>query len=362
MNPVPNKVQNVHSGYAPLRRLHLPLWAISMMTHNKHITLLILTILTCGYINGQGCGLEFYRVDKLYPDFTKVKKDSDCYYCYNPTRNDLIGDPIFTENDIKYFDWEYQQITLKKSSKYKLDSINIPLQGLAIAITIDKEPIYGLWFWNVVSSFGCDWVCTYPKLDFKINYGLPKTNENRLDPRFDSRLRDYIIENELDYKSPAELQIERAVKDSTIDSYYKEILSKGHLISHPDDNKMLSITDSLFSTHRDRQLFYFMVFTKSMNKSDGFYSEALGLNAMKFVNEHTDRFADYFNIVPLLNDDDFRNWIDYVWGEIMITAENHEKEEVEKLAIRLYDNIKGNRKEYKLIIDDFIEGLKTKSP
>lgn len=329
---------------------------------HRHIITLTLIIFIIGCVKGQSTGLEFYLIDKTYPDFTKAKKDSECYYCFTPQDTDLLGKPILTENDIKYFDWETQQIQLKESGKRKLDSLEIPLQGLAVAITINKDPIYGLWFWNVVSSFGCDWVCTFPKLDFKINFGLPFKNTLSQDPRFDLRLKDYIIDNGLDYKSPAELEIERALKDSTIDSYYKDILEKGHLVSHPNDNVMLSITDSLFTTHQNRQLFYFMVFTKSMNKSDGFYSEALGLSAMDFVMKHTDRFADYFNIVPLLNKNDFNNWIDYVWGEIMISAENHEKETVEKLAIQLFDNLKGNRKEYKLIIDEFIEGLKTKSP
>jgi hypothetical protein len=318
--------------------------------------------LTFGYINGQDSGLEFYRVDKLFPDFTIAKQDSDCYYCYNPTKNDLIGEPIFTEDDIKYFDWEYQQVILKKSAKYKLDSINIPLQGLAVAITIDKEPIYGLWFWNIISSFGCDWVSTYPKLDFKINYGLPKTNEKRQDPRFDSRLRDYIIENGMDYKSSAELQIDSVLTDSAINPYFKEILKKGCLVNHPDDNVMLSITDSLFTLDAERQLFYFIVFTKSMYKSDGFYSEALGLSALRFVRENTDRFADYFNIIPLLSDKDFNNWIDVVWGEIMISEENQECKAIDDLEIQLNENIKGNRKGYKLIIDKFIDGLKNNCP
>jgi hypothetical protein len=321
-----------------------------------------MTILISSLVNGQESGLEFYLVKKSYPDFTKVKKDSECFYCYIPEIADLIGEPILIEQDIKYFDWETQQIQLNESGKLKLDSLEIPLQGLAVAIAINKDPIYGLWFWNVVSSFGCDWICTFPKLDFKISFGLPFKNTKSKDPRFNSRLKDYIKINGLDYKSPAELNIEKALGDSTIDRYYKDILSKGCLLSHPDDNKMLSITDSLFTERDDRHLFYFMVFTKSMNKSDGFYSEALGLSAMKFVNEHTDRFADYFNIVPLLDENDFNNWIDYVWGEIMITAENNEKETVDKFATQLYNNIKGNRKEYKLIIDKFIDGLKTKSP
>lgn len=347
---------------AEYQRLIFTLVRIRMRTLHKHIITLTITILISGFVSGQESGLEIYLVDKAYPDFTRVKKDSQCFYCYTPMRTDLIGEPILLEQDIKYFDWETQQIQLKESGKIKLESLEIPLQGLAVAITINKDPIYGLWFWNAVSSFGCDWICTFPKLDFKISFGLPFKNTISEDPRFDLRLKDYLVIKGLDYKSPAELQIEKVLGDSTIDRYYKDILSKGHLISHSDNNKMLSVTDSIFTEHHDRQLFYFMVFTKSMNKSDGFYSEALGLSAMKFVKEHTYRFADYFNIVPLLDDNDFNNWIDYVWGEIMITAENHEKEAVDKLAIRLYGNIKGNRKEYKLIIDEFIEGLKTKSP
>lgn len=163
-------------------------------------------------------------------------------------------------------------------------------------------------------------------------------------------------------KSPNQLLIEKSLNDTTIDSYYKDIFRSGNLLSHPDDNMMLSITDSLFTVNPNRQLFYFLVFTKSMNKSDGFYSEAVGLRAFQFINEHTSRFADYFNIAPYLNDSDFNNWVNYICGEIMIAYEDKEEEAIKQLSIRLKENIKGDRKEYLIIVNKFIESLKLNCP
>tara|TARA_Y100000766_G_C18772636_1_gene539089 strand:+ start:60 stop:944 length:885 start_codon:yes stop_codon:yes gene_type:complete len=157
--------------------------------------------------------------------------------------------------------------------------------------------------------------------------------------------------------SPYQKELNEVLVDSKIDSYFKEIYYQEKLIS-ADDNKMLSITDSLFTNNIKTDLFYFIVFTKSMNGSDGFYSEALGLSVFDFVTKKTELFADYFNIAPKLNDKDMDNWADYVYGEIQISRENEEKEAISELENQLLENIKGARKEYKPIIEKLIEKIK----
>ena len=161
--------------------------------------------------------------------------------------------------------------------------------------------------------------------------------------------------------SPYQQELNKALADTTVDDYFKSIYRQEKLIS-ADDNKMLSITDSLFTDNPDKDLFYFIVFTKSMNDSDGFYSEAVGLSSFKFVTTETEKFADYFNIAPKLTDQDMENWVQYVYGEIQISRENEEKQAVKELETQLLDNIKEARKEDRVIIEQFIEKIKARCP
>ncbi|KUJ62882.1 hypothetical protein AR687_05665 [Flavobacteriaceae bacterium CRH] len=59
-------------------------------------------------------------------------------------------------------------------------------------MVLNNKLIYGFWFWNDFSSFGCDRVYTYPKKDFKIKFGLPSNNTFGVDPRFNQELKKYI--------------------------------------------------------------------------------------------------------------------------------------------------------------------------
>jgi len=155
-------------------------------------TLLILSflILSCNGIVRKN-GLEIYRVKKEFPDFTK-KPIPECYYCLELQKKDLFENPLLEESDIEFFDWKEQQIKLTEIGKIKIKELKIPLQGLPMAMVLNGELIYGFWFWNDVSSFGCDRVFTYPKLDFKLKFGHQKTYGK--DPRFDGNLEKYINE------------------------------------------------------------------------------------------------------------------------------------------------------------------------
>jgi hypothetical protein len=161
--------------------------------------------------------------------------------------------------------------------------------------------------------------------------------------------------------SPNQQELNKALADPAIDKYYKEIYLQEKLIP-ADDNKMLSITKELFTKDPGKDLFFFIVFTKSMNGSDGFYSEAVGLSAFEFVTKKTEWFADYFNIEPKLNGQDMDNWAQYVSFEIQISRENEEKKAVKELESLLLENIKGERKEYEVVIRRFIKKLKSTMP
>jgi len=157
--------------------------------------------------------------------------------------------------------------------------------------------------------------------------------------------------------SPHQIELDGSLKDKNIEDYFKDIYRREKIVK-ADDSKMISITDSLFTSNKLNDLFYFIVFTKSMNGSDGFYSEAVGHSAFKFVTTKTDFFADYFNIAPKLNDGDMDNWANYIYGEIQIARENQEAGAIDELEQKVLDNIKYNRKEYKIIIEKLIEKIR----
>lgn len=158
-------------------------------------------------------------------------------------------------------------------------------------------------------------------------------------------------------KAPLQIELDNILTNKSIDRYYKEVYIKEKLIS-ADDNKIISITDSLFTSDPETGLFYFIVFTKSMNGSDGFYSEKVGLSAFKFITQKTEWFANYFNIVSNLTDKDMDNWARYIYSEIQIFRENEEEKAIKELQYKLFKNIKGTKKEYKLIIERLIEKIK----
>lgn len=158
-------------------------------------------------------------------------------------------------------------------------------------------------------------------------------------------------------KSPMQIELDIALKNESIDNYYIEVYQQEKLIL-ADDYKMLSITDSLFTKSPKTDLFYFIVFTKSMNGSDGFYSEAIGLSAFNFITKKTEWFADYFSIAPKLSEKDMDNWARYVYSEIQISRENEEGKAVKELEKQLLENIKGARKEYQPVIEKLIEKIK----
>lgn len=135
----------------------------------------------------QKSGIEFYFVENY------KNLNPDCKYCFDLQTAKLGSIPILNEADIKHFNWKNQQIILTEKGKHKFSDLKIPLLGLPMVLTLNKRKIYSLWFWNPVSSFGCDRVFTFPTIDFKIQFGLPKNHSFGTDPRFDEKLREYVF-------------------------------------------------------------------------------------------------------------------------------------------------------------------------
>ncbi len=151
-------------------------------------------------------------------------------------------------------------------------------------------------------------------------------------------------------------ELDAAVKNPSVPNYYKKVLREGRLIK-AEDSLMLSITELLFTPEQDEDLFYFLVFTKSLNGADGFYSEALGLAAMDFLRENTMTFASYFDIAPDLTATDMKNWSSCIYGELQISEEGNEEQAIFDLEKDLVQNVKGSGKEG--VIARFMASVRT---
>ena len=136
-------------------------------------------------------GIEIYEVKTTYKQISKKQKDS-CHYCIDTSIIKLSKQPLIKQKDILSFDWKNQKITLTKEAKTRINQITIPIQGKPMALTLNGEIIYTFWFWNSVSSQGCDRVYTFPKMDFSLKFGLPSSFTFGTDPRFNNKLKQFL--------------------------------------------------------------------------------------------------------------------------------------------------------------------------
>ena len=155
------------------------------------------------------------------------------------------------------------------------------------------------------------------------------------------------------------LDLLSAIQNRNIDPYYKNIIEEGRFIANPSEYKMMALTDSLlFNCDPGQSIFYFISFTKSMNGSDGFYSEAVSMGAFRFVTTQTSKFLSYFDVGVQLGEKDLNNWARFIFGEIQIVSEKKELKAIDELEVLLKENAKGMKNEYLEIIDKLIKKIR----
>jgi len=109
---------------------------------------------------------EFKLESERNAFFEKYKKTEDipnekCLYFIDLENCQIQSTPFLLKSDIKKFDWVSSKIVLADSGIEKLKKQDVPLRGLAFVLKLNGHNIYGGWFWNKVSSFGCDRVWTW---------------------------------------------------------------------------------------------------------------------------------------------------------------------------------------------------------
>lgn len=149
----------------------------------------------------------------------------------------------------------------------------------------------------------------------------------------------YIDQNEVnsnEYKEFNTCNFDKFVKDSKTPKLAKDIyLDKEWDLNN--DTEALALLDSLTAKDKSARPFYFKVITKIKKKTDGYFSEGLGLAGYEFIENYTQEFASYFDNKQCHTDNDLATWADIVIMEFGISGEGS------------YD---------KPIVDDYIKKLK----
>lgn len=100
------------------------------------------------------------------------------------------------------------------------------------------------------------------------------------------------------------------------------------------DKDVLSLLDSLQARDKKSKAFYFKAVTKSYDKSDGYYSEALGSVGKEYVEQHTAEFIAYFDNSSCFTREDLMTWTKIVILELSIVAEENDKRTMVKNYIK----------------------------
>ena len=123
-------------------------------------------------------------------------------------------------------------------------------------------------------------------------------------------------------------RIEQYLADDKIPHRFKELVKTGGK-SLTDNCEALN--DSLFSRDSERHPFYFWLFTQIIRISDGAVTEPMGIAAKNYVESETETFFSNFIGDNSLTSADFDNWVTLIAGEIAISAESSERQEIDNL-------------------------------
>ena len=106
---------------------------------------------------------------------------------------ELSEEPFLTLDKIGRYDTA-NHIIMLKGSKYDLKYPDMRLSGQLFVVSINKEPVYGGFFWDINSSQPCRWVVILkppdgiPDNQIKIGLGYATDTIVGTDPRSDPRV------------------------------------------------------------------------------------------------------------------------------------------------------------------------------
>lgn len=128
------------------------------------------------------------------------------------------------------------------------------------------------------------------------------------------------------------------VKDPEIPEIAKDIYLD-HEWNLNNDNEALALLDGLTAKDISLRPFYFKVVTKSVKKSDGYFSEGLGNAGYNYVLNNTEEFASFFDSRQCHTESDLETWADIVMLELgIISEDDYDKPIVEHYIKKLQSN------------------------
>jgi hypothetical protein len=128
-----------------------------------------------------------------------------------------------------------------------------------------------------------------------------------------------------------------------------------------NDTEALALLDSLTAKDKSARPFYFKVVTKTKKKSDGYFSEGLGLAGYEFIENHTQEFSSYFDNKLCHTDNDLATWADIVIMEFSISGEgSYDKPIVDDYIKKIKSNCKDCSTTQKETVNKFGLTLKEK--
>ena len=173
----------------------------------------------------------------------------------------------------------------------------------------------------------------------------------------------YIDQNEAnsnEYKEFNQCDFDKFLNDPKTPKLAKDIyLDKKWDLNN--DTEALALLDSLTAKDKSARPFYFKVVTKTKKKSDGYFSEGLGLAGYEFIENHTQEFSSYFDNKLCHTDNDLATWADIVIMEFSISGEgSYDKPIVDDYIKKLKSNCKDCSTTQKETINKFGLTLKEK--
>jgi hypothetical protein len=128
-----------------------------------------------------------------------------------------------------------------------------------------------------------------------------------------------------------------------------------------NDDKVLNFLDSLTAKDKSARPFYFRVVTNSYKKSDGYYSEGLGLTGKEYVENNTLEFLNNFGNKECFTEKDLETWADIVLLEFSLADETmYDKPFVKDYCNKLNSNCNKCTESQRVTLDKFSKILKTK--
>jgi hypothetical protein len=163
---------------------------------------------------------------------------------------------------------------------------------------------------------------------FSLNSCNNRADKNSVDDKakkihFDSSYIDSMeinVDSEQSFNEYKNCNFDELIEDKKTPKLAKDIYLNNDWNLN-NDVKTLALLDSLTAKNKQSRPFYFKVVTKTYLKSDGYFSEELGLVGKEYVENNTKEFISYFDDQGCFTENDLLTWAKIIILELSISVE-----------------------------------------